>query len=101
MMNNWKSTIHPGEILADELEEIDLTISQLAQKIYVSEETLYHILQGDANLTGDIALKLGRFFGAGAELWMGLQRAYELDVARKNLGNRLEEIIPYQSISSL
>jgi plasmid maintenance system antidote protein VapI len=55
-MNDWKSSIHPGEILADELEEIDLTISQLAQKIYVSPETLYHILQGDANLTGDIAL---------------------------------------------
>jgi plasmid maintenance system antidote protein VapI len=43
MMNDWKSSIHPGEILADELEEIDLTISQLAQKIYVSPETLYHI----------------------------------------------------------
>jgi addiction module HigA family antidote len=101
MMNNWKSSIHPGEILADELEEIDLTISQLAQKIYVSPETLYHILQGDVNPTGDIALKLGRFFNTGAELWMNLQKAYELDVARENLGNRLEEIIPYQSISSL
>jgi hypothetical protein len=55
-MNDWKSPIHPGEILADELEEIDLTISQLAPKIYVSEETLYRIVQGDANLTGDIAL---------------------------------------------
>ncbi|GCE59577.1 HigA family addiction module antitoxin [Microcystis aeruginosa] len=100
-MNNWKSTINPGEILADELEEIDLTISQLAQKIYVSPETLYHILQKDANLTGDIALKLGGFFNTGVELWMNLQKAYELDVARENLGNRLEEIIPYQSISSL
>lgn len=89
-MNNWKSTINPGEILADELEEIDLTISQLVQKIYVSQETLYHILQKDANLTGDIALKLGRFFNTGAKLWMNLQKAYELDVARENLGNRLE-----------
>ncbi|WOB67152.1 HigA family addiction module antitoxin [Microcystis aeruginosa] len=100
-MNDWKSPIHPGEILADELEEIDITISQLAQKIYVSEETLYHILQKDANLTGDIALKLGRFFNTGAKLWMNLQKAYELDVARENLGNKLEEIILYQSISSL
>ena len=99
-MNNWKSTIHPGEILADELEEIDLTISQLVPKIYVSPETLYHILQGDANLTGDIALKLGRFFNTGAEIWMNLQKAYELDLAREKLGNTLEEIIPYQSLSS-
>jgi plasmid maintenance system antidote protein VapI len=86
MMNNWKSSIHPVEILADELEEIDLTISQLAQ---------------NANLKGDIALKLGRFFNTGAELWMNLQKAYELDVARDNLGNRLEEIIPYQPVFSL
>ncbi|MEG3436709.1 HigA family addiction module antitoxin [Pannus brasiliensis CCIBt3594] len=100
-MNEWKRPIHPGEILADELEEIDLTISQLAQRIHVSEETLFRILQRDANITGDIALKLGRFFTTGAELWMNLQKAYELDVARENLGNKLEEIIPYQSVSSL
>jgi addiction module HigA family antidote len=95
-MNDWKSPIHPGEILADELEEIDLTISGLAQAIYVSQATLYRIVQGNANITGDIALKLGRFFNTSAELWMNLQKAYELDVARENLGNMLEEIIPYQ-----
>jgi antitoxin HigA-1 len=100
-MNEWKSPIHPGEILADELEEINITISQLAQRIHVSEETLDRIVQGDANLTGDIALKLGRFFNTGAELWMNLQKAYELDVARENLGNMLEEIIPYQPVSYL
>lgn len=100
-MNDWKSPIHPGEILADELEEIDLTVSQLARRIHVSEETLDRILQGNANITGDIALKLGRFFNTGAELWMNLQKAYELDVAREDLGNMLEEIIPYQPVSSL
>lgn len=36
------------------------------------------------------------FFNTSAELWMNLQKAYELDVARENLGNMLEEIIPYQ-----
>ena len=50
-MNDWKSPIHPGEILADELEEIDLTISGLAQAIYVSQATLYRIIQGNANIT--------------------------------------------------
>jgi antitoxin HigA-1 len=100
-MNEWKNPIHPGEILADELEEIHITISQLAQRIHVSEETLARIVQGDANLTGDIALKLGRFFNTGPELWMNLQKAYELDVARENLANILEEIIPYQPVSFL
>jgi antitoxin HigA-1 len=98
-MNNWNSPIHPGEILADELEEINLNISQLATRINIAEDELDRILKGQGNITGDIALKLGRFFNTGAEIWMNLQKAYELDIARENLGNTLEEIIPYQSVS--
>ncbi|MFM6064468.1 MAG: HigA family addiction module antitoxin [Microcystis panniformis] len=99
-MNNWKSPIHPGEILADELEEINLNVSQLATRVNISENELEQILKGEGNITGDIALKLGRFFNTGAEIWMNLQKAYELDIAREKLGNNLEEIIPYQSLSS-
>jgi len=99
-MNNWESPIHPGEILADELEEINLNVSQLATRINISENELEQILKGQGNITGDIALKLGRFFNTGAEIWMNLQKAYELDLAREKLGNTLEEIIPYQSLSS-
>lgn len=99
-MNNWKSPIHPGEILADELEEINLDVSQLATRVNISENELEQILKGQGNITGDIALKLGRFFNTGAEIWMNLQKAYELDIAREKLGNTFEEIIPYQSLSS-
>ncbi|MFM7716115.1 MAG: HigA family addiction module antitoxin [Microcystis sp.] len=99
-MNNWKSPIHPGEILADELEEINLNVSQLATRVNISENELEQILKGEGNITGDIALKLGRFFNTGAEIWMNLQKEYELDIAREKLGNTLEEIIPYQSLSS-
>ncbi|MBC1196610.1 MAG: HigA family addiction module antidote protein [Microcystis aeruginosa L211-07] len=99
-MNNWKSPIHPGEILADELEEINLNVSQLATRVNISENELEQILKEQGNITGDIALKLGRFFNTGAEIWMNLQKEYELDIAREKLGNTLEEIIPYQSLSS-
>ncbi|MFM7792468.1 MAG: HigA family addiction module antitoxin [Microcystis panniformis] len=99
-MNNWKSPIHPGEILADELEEINLNVSQLAKRVNLSENELEQILKEQGNITGDIALKLGRFFNTGAEIWMNLQKAYELDIAREKLGNTLAEIIPYQSLSS-
>jgi addiction module HigA family antidote len=99
-MNNWKSPIHPGEILADELEEINLDVSQLATRVNIPENELEQILKGQGNITGDIALKLGRFFNTGAEMWMNLQKVYELDIAREKLGNTLEEIIPYQSLSS-
>lgn len=100
-MNSWTSPIHPGEILADELEGINMTSSQLSQRINIAENELEKILQCQGNMTGDIALKLGRFFNTGAEIWMNLQKAYELDVAKEKLGNTLEEIIPYQPVSSV
>lgn len=56
-MNNWKSPIHPGEILADELEEINLDVSQLAKRVNISENELEQILKRQGNITGDIALK--------------------------------------------
>jgi antitoxin HigA-1 len=94
-MNNWKSPIHPGEILADELEEINFNVSQLAKRVNIPENELEQILKRQGNITGDIALKLGSFFNTGAEIWINLQKAYELDIAREKLGNTLEEIIPY------
>ena len=95
-MMNWKEPIHPGEILADELAEIGLNASQLADKIGVPKNRIYQILRGQRNLTADTALRLGKFFNTGAELWLNLQKAYELDVARQNMTDSLDHIIPYQ-----
>ncbi len=96
-MADWKQPIHPGEILADELLEIGINASQLADKIGVPKNRIYQILNGKRNLTADTALRLGKFFNTGAELWLNLQKNYELDVARKNLINSLDFIIPYQN----
>lgn len=94
-MTDWRKPIHPGEILADELEEIGLNASQLADKIGVPKNRIYQILNKQRNLTADTALRLGKFFNTGAELWLNLQKAYELDVARQNINDSLDDIIPY------
>jgi addiction module HigA family antidote len=99
-MTDWKKPIHPGEILADELQEIRLNASQLADKIGVPKNRIYQILHGQRNLTADTALRLGKFFNTGAELWLNLQKAYELDIARQNVNNNLDRIIPYQKSDS-
>jgi addiction module HigA family antidote len=99
-MTDWKKPIHPGEILADELQEIGLNASQLADKIGVPKNRIYQILHGQRNLTADTALRLGKFFNTGAELWLNLQKAYELDIARQNVNNNLDRIIPYQKSDS-
>ena len=99
-MNDWKEPIHPGEILADELDFLGLSIEQLAKYIKVSENNIEQLLRGKINLTADVALRLGYFFNTGAEMWMNLQKTYELDVARQQLGNKLELIVPWRSLSS-
>jgi len=99
-MNDWKAPIHPGEILADELEEIGLNSSQLAEKIGVPQAKIDQIIHGQSNLSADTALRLGKFFNTGPELWLNLQKAYELDVARKNIDESFEKIIPYNQQNS-
>lgn len=56
------------------------------------------ILQGQCNLTADVALRLGKFFNTGANFWMNLQQAYDLEIAKLQLGDKLDMIIPYENI---
>ncbi len=95
-MSDWRAPIHPGEILADELEEIGMNPMELADRIGVPNNRIYLILQGKRGITADTALRLGRFFGTGPEFWLNLQKSYELDVARIAIDDRLAEIVPWQ-----
>ena len=94
-MSNWKDPIHPGEILADELEEIGMTAMELGKRLGVPNNRLYQIINGKRDITADTALRLGQFFGTGPELWMNLQKAYELDVGRQKIGDKLKRIKRY------
>ena len=87
-----RTPIHPGEILADELKEINLTAKKLADVIEVPPNRLYQILAGKRNLTADTALRLSQYFGMSADFWMNLQSAYELDLARKESGKEIQRI---------
>lgn len=87
-----RTPIHPGEILGDELEEIGLSAKGLADLIKVPPNRLYQILAGKRNMTADTALRLARYFGMSADFWMNLQSAYELDLARQQLGKVIQRI---------
>jgi HTH-type transcriptional regulator/antitoxin HigA len=75
--------IHPGEILADELEARSMTQRALAQKIGRPEQTVSEIVRGKKGITAETALQLAAVFGVPAEFWMNLQTAYELTLARR------------------
>jgi addiction module HigA family antidote len=87
-----RTPIHPGEILGDELEEIGLSAKKLAEVIKVPPNRLYQLLAGKRSITADTALRLSQYFGMSADFWMNLQSAYELDLARRQLGKTIQRI---------
>jgi len=94
--NPFDAPIHPGEILAEELEEIGMTAAELARRLDVPDNRIYQIVLGRRSITADTALRLGKFFNTTAEYWLNLQKLYELDVAREEASNSLETIQPYR-----
>ena len=91
-----KEPIHPGEFLADELEEIEITATELSRQIDVPANRISQIVRGKRDITADTALRLGQFFGTGPELWLNLQKAYELDKAKAALGTKIRKIHRWQ-----
>lgn len=87
-----RTPIHPGQILADELEEIGITAKKLADVLEVPANRLYQLLAGKRNVTADTALRLSQYFGMSADFWMNLQSVYELDLARQQVGKAIQRI---------
>ena len=72
--------IHPGEILRTEfLEPLGLSQNRLAREIGVPPRRINEIIHGTRAVTADTAMRLSRFFGTSAQVWLNLQAEYELD----------------------
>lgn len=70
---------HPGGILKQQyLEPLSLTISELARALRVSRKTASRIVNEHSAISADMALRLSRAFNTSAELWLNLQRNYDL-----------------------
>ena len=74
--------IHPGEDLAEHLEELGLTHAQFAEVLGVTPYRVSQIMNRRAPITAEMALRIGRAFRQSAEFWMNLQQMYDLEVAR-------------------
>ena len=80
-----RDPIHPGETLREDLDALGMSAAELARRIEVPVNRITEILNGRRSITGDTALRLGRFFGTSGEFWLNLQKLYELRLAvRKN-----------------
>jgi len=86
------TAIHPGEHLAEELNELGMSAAELARKLDVPTNRITSILNGQRGITGDTALRLSHFFGTSAEFWLNLQSLYELRIAQKKAGKSIKAL---------
>lgn len=82
--------VHPGRTLAAELAARNMTANALALKLRVPANRLSDIARGHRAITAETALRLGRYLGTGAELWMNLQANYDLAIARQQLSETID-----------
>src|SRR5437763_1751517 len=87
-----RTPIHPGEHLAEELKNLGISAAELARQIKVPVNRIRGIMNGQRGVTADTALRLGHWFGTGPEYWLNLQKLYELRIARKEVGDRLQKL---------
>lgn len=85
--------IHPGEHVAAELAELDMTASELARALGIPPNRITEILRGRRGITADTALRLGRWLGTSPEFWMNLQQIYELRRAQETHGAEIERTV--------
>ena len=83
-MQNRMPPVHPGEILREELAELELSARGLAQLLDVPTNRITAILNENRSITPDTALRLARYFGTSPEFWLNLQQTYDLKIARQN-----------------
>lgn len=77
---------HPGEVLAQKLEALGVTPTELARQLQVPANRVTQIVNGKRAITGDSALRLAHWFGNHPEFWMNLQVQCDLTIAKRELG---------------
>lgn len=86
--------IHPGEILREEfMAPFNLSANRLASMLDVPANRVTAILNGTRSVTAETALRLSAAFGTSPEFWTNLQSLYELEVARRSTGAKIERTV--------
>lgn len=81
---------HPGEVLAERLEVIGVSPTELARQLGVPANRITQIINGKRGVTGDSALRLAHWFGESPQFWMNLQSHCDLELAEAELGKSIK-----------
>lgn len=80
---------HPGTVLTAELAELNLSPAELDTALALPVGATSALLEQRSGVTGEIALRLGRYFGTTPEFWMDMQGAYDLKIAEHRYGSTI------------
>jgi len=90
MIDETLSPIHPGEILREDfMKPLGLSQYRLARDIGVTPIRISQIINGKRSITVDTAMRLARYFGTSAAVWLRLQVRYDLEVAERELSDKI------------
>lgn len=90
-VRNRMRPVHPGEILRQELDELGLSANALSKALGVPVNRVTMILNGRRGVSADTALRLARYFGTTPQLWINLQKTWELRRAEVEAGREISE----------
>ncbi len=90
---NRMRPVHPGEILRDELDALKLSANALSKALDVPVNRVTKILNGQRGVSADTALRLGRYFGTTPDLWLNLQKTWELRQAEIAAGHKIAKCV--------
>ena len=76
--NRLVRPVHPGEVLADILEDLEINESEFAKVLDVSRQTVNEIIEGKRGITADMAIRIGKALGNGPKLWLNLQQKIDI-----------------------
>lgn len=94
MARRIQTAIHPGEFLAEALEELDLSQAEFARAIGISGMRVSHVVNGSRPVTAELALLFGRAFSQTPQYWLNLQADYDLKKAEGRIEPKLRRIRP-------
>ncbi len=87
-----RTPIHPGEVLAEELEQLGVSPTELSRQIRVPANRISQIINGKRAITGDTALRLAHWFGTSPQFWMNLQALYDVRMAEQEAGTEIKRL---------
>ncbi len=92
MPHNALPAVHPGEFLAEILDELGLSQAEFSRSIGVSPMRVSYVIKGARPVTAELALLFGRFFSQSPRYWLNLQACFDVKIAEVSLSHRLPQV---------